>query len=124
MYSLSMKKELRAEHLLPFADGLEEERHEHGYTVEVKLKGEELTDEGYLVDLTVLEDILDDVIGEYQGEFLNDLDGFEGRNPTVENLSRAIWEDIAPSLESENVDSMGVRVWEDENSSGSYQGDV
>lgn len=124
MYSLSLKKEIDAEHLLPFAGVIEEKKHVHEYKIEVKLKGEELQEEGYLIDLKELDRILDDVLEEYEGKFLNDLKKFEGKNPTAENFSRELWKDIASALDAENVETVSVRVWEGGHASASYQGDV
>ena len=124
MYSLSLKKELDAEHLLPFAGVIEKKKHIHEYTVEVKLKGEELQKQGYLIDLKELDKILDDVLEQYEGKFLNDMERFAEKNPTAENFSREVWKDIVSDLDAKNIKTVSVRIWEGGHASGSYQGDV
>ena len=80
--------------------------HGHSYRVELILSGKVDERSGFVIDFFEIEEIAGPVISSLDHRCLNDIDGLE--NPTAENISKWIWERLAPSLPKLTV----VRVFE------------
>ena len=70
--------------------------HGHSFRVEVHLRGSPDPERGWIVDFAALEDAIRPVRERLDHRHLNEIDGLE--MPTLENLSRWIWEQLKPSL--------------------------
>ncbi len=70
--------------------------HGHNYCVDVTLYGEVDPQHGWLMDFGDLKEIVAPVIKRLDHKMLNEIPGLE--NPTSENLSRWIWEQLAGPL--------------------------
>jgi 6-pyruvoyltetrahydropterin/6-carboxytetrahydropterin synthase len=104
-----------AQHYLTVPDsGSENEWHSHHFEIEVLLEGEELNQNGYLVDIVTVEEELDQIIDRYQDATLNDLPEFEGLNPSIEHFSRIVCTSLTDRLPSNSASGMTVRIWEDD----------
>ena len=72
--------------------------HGHNYTLEVTLKGPAAVDTGMVMDLNVMARILDEVV--FQAVDHKHLDAdvpwLEGVITTAENVSAALWDQLAP----------------------------
>ena len=73
---------------------------------------ETLDDHGYLVDITVMEAFLDEVVGRHKDCMLNYLPEFSGLNPSIEHFARIICEDLAARLGRTTLESIAVRISE------------
>lgn len=122
MYSVGLEKGFTALHHNPGAKGPEARPHEHAYSVRLVLEGEEVGPSGFLVDLLEVEAVLDAAIGRLGGKDLNALDEFRGRVPSVELVSRTLWEAIATAFRGRGLLSAEVRVREDDYGWGAYRG--
>lgn len=121
MYSVAVLRELRAFHYLIGGDwGPENELHPHSYRVEVILEGGRLDGHGYLVDITQLEEGLQECVVYYHDRTLNDLPEFRGLNPSIEHLARFICRRIVEGLDGENLKGIQVRIWESETAWAGY----
>lgn len=121
MYTLRVHRDFVAQHYLTVPDcGPENEWHSHHFEIEVLLKGEELNENGYLVDIVEVEDALDWIVNRYRDSTLNDLPEFEGRNPSIEHFSRIVCMFLQDRLAFDTVSKMTVRIWEDEEAWASY----
>lgn len=121
MYSLNVKDEFIAHHYLTVPGcGPENEWHSHHFSVEVKLEGKTLNENGYLTDIVEVEDALEILIERYQDATLNDLPEFDGLNPSIEHFARIFWAKIQGHISSESLDCVTVRIWEDESAWASY----
>lgn len=121
MYKLQVAREFIAQHYLTVPNcGSENEWHSHHFTIEVLLKGEELDDHGYLVDITEVKEAIDVLVDRYRDATLNDLPEFEGLNPSIEHFSRILCTSLQDRLPSESLNGLTVRVWEDETAFASY----
>ena len=74
--------------------------HGHNYGVEVTVIGEPDPQTGMIVDLNALDAVLDrEVMGRFDHKHLNyDTPDFRDLNPTSENLTRVIWNHLAPAI--------------------------
>lgn len=125
MYTLSVARDFVARHYLTVPDpGPEGDPHDHDYRVEVRFSGPTLDDFGYLVDIDDVNGVLDDVVGRYRGELLNDLPEFEGQNPSVERFARHFRDDVAERLNTDAPTDLAVRLWEDGEAWASFERDL
>lgn len=121
MYELMVRRDFVAQHYLTVPNcGPENEWHSHHFDLEVILAGSELTDQGYLVDIVAVEDQIDALIERYEDSTLNDLPEFEGLNPSVEHFTRIIAHSLEDGFDAPNVDTLTVRIWEDDQAWASY----
>jgi len=113
MYKVAVKRAFSAHHYLIGGDwGPENNPHGHDYMVEVQLEGRELDRHGYLVDIVDIEEKLDRLVEFYRGRTLNDLNRFEGLNPSIERFSRIFCEQFSESIDAPNIQSITVVLWE------------
>lgn len=116
-----VKRDLVAQHYLTVPDcGPENEWHSHHFDVEVRLSGSELNDNGYLVDIMAVEENLEALVERYEDTTLNELPEFEGLNPSVEHFARILCSSLGDSLDTTRLESLTVRIWEDDHAWASY----
>jgi 6-pyruvoyltetrahydropterin/6-carboxytetrahydropterin synthase len=114
-YTLCSGREFRSRHFLVGGDfGPENQPHSHRYRLEVEVSGEQLDQQGFLIDLTALQAQLDGLVAEYAGKTLNSLPAFAGLNPSLEHFSRILCRSLAERLGPRPWTALGVRLWEDQ----------
>lgn len=76
--------------------------HGHNYELEVGLTGEIDPETGYLIDLKILKDLIEQEIEEpFDHKNLNEeVSEFKELNPTVENIAVVIWNKLRAKLET------------------------
>jgi 6-pyruvoyltetrahydropterin/6-carboxytetrahydropterin synthase len=122
MYRVSVSTDFVAQHFLTVPDpGPEGEPHSHHYGLEVRCEGPELNEYGYLLDIDELTEAVDAIEGRYRDELLNDRAEFEGLNPSVEHFARIVADRIAADLDVPEVETLTVRLHEDEIAWASYE---
>jgi len=86
--------------------------HGHNYKLEVWVSGEVDTDTGYLIDLKILSDIIEqEVEDRFDHKNLNlDTEEFKELNPTAENICVVVWNLIRAKLD-EQLD-LKIRLYE------------
>jgi len=86
--------------------------HGHNYDLIVKVTGEIDRDTGYVIDMKVLSDIINEkVLNRFDHRNLNeDVVEFKGLNPTAENIVIVIYNLLRPSI-SEHL-SLQIRLYE------------
>lgn len=121
MYQLMVQRDFVAQHYLTVPNcGPENEWHSHHFELEVLLEGKELTEDGYLVDIVQVENVLDAITDRYRDATLNDLPEFEGLNPSIEHFSRIVCTSVEDQIETEGIDEITAKIWEDEDAWASY----
>ena len=115
MYKLCFKRKFIAQHFLIGGDwGSENNLHSHAYELELRLFGKSLDEHNYLVDLVLVEETLDKVIKRFEDKLLNDLSFFKETNPSLELFSRILAENIAEKIKASNLETLEVRLWEND----------
>ena len=109
MYSLIVKGKFDAAHHLPGYPGDCARTHGHTWLVEVKVSGETLQPNMFLVDFKEIKDIWK----KYDHQNLNEFFEF----PTAENISQTIWKELH-SIPF--IDVGYVEVWESPDASVRY----
>ena len=122
MYTLAVRRSFVAQHFLIGGDwGAENFWHSHHYQLELQLQGASLDQHGYLVDIVKVEEALNALVSRYRDRTLNDLPQFAEINPSIEHFTRIVAEELAPQVYAENLNSLVVKIWENEIAWASYQ---
>lgn len=125
MYTVTVRRDFVAQHYLTVPDcGPENEWHSHHFAAEIRVRGPELDEHGYLLDITDLEAGLETEIGRYRDATLNDLEEFANKNPSVEHFARILARRVAEHLETDRLTELRCRIWEDEQAWASYRLDL
>jgi 6-pyruvoyltetrahydropterin/6-carboxytetrahydropterin synthase len=96
--------------------------HGHNYTLDVSVAGEVDETTGYVLDLSLLDDIVSrEVVDKVDHRNFNvDVDFMRGINPTSENIIVAFWRVLEPALKPARLTELVLR--ETENNSVEYDG--
>lgn len=122
MYTLGVRREFIARHFLIGGDwGPENFPNSHHYTLELQLKGQELDQHGYLVDIVDVEKHLDEVVNYYKEQMLNDKPEFAGLNPSIEHFARIVCTTLSERIRAKNISSIKVVLWENESAWAEYK---
>lgn len=97
--------------------------HGHNYTLEVTVVGEVDSSTGFVLDIKKLKEIiLENVISKVDHKNLNlDTDFMKGIIPTSENITVAIWNQLADKVPGGKLYS--VKLYETENNYFEYKGE-
>ena len=124
MFELGVVSEFEAALELKGDFGPANHLHGHTYRVEVSLRGKELKESGILCDIATLKEDLKRVLDTLNYKYLNDLEPFKATNPTVEKVSKHIFDSLAPGLRESAVSWLRVTVWESSSAYAAYQQDL
>ena len=124
MYEISIIKNLIAQHYLENEEGFESKRHSHHYKIEVILSGDKLNTNGYLVNFIEVEEIIDDAIEYFRDKTLNEIAEFTDINPSLENFSKIFCKRFITKLNSANINSVRIKIWESDNAWALYQEEI
>ncbi|GBD06002.1 6-carboxy-5,6,7,8-tetrahydropterin synthase [bacterium HR20] len=97
--------------------------HGHNYVLEVTVRGVPDPTTGYVLDLKLLRDIIEEhIIAKVDHRHLNeDVDFLRGIIPTAENLAWAFWRILEPHIPAGTLHS--IKVYESENNFVEYRGE-
>jgi 6-pyruvoyltetrahydropterin/6-carboxytetrahydropterin synthase len=97
--------------------------HGHNYTLEVVVFGEVDESTGFVLDISILKNILKEkIISKMDHKNLNtETDFMKGLNPTSENIVIAIWNELFDQLPSGKLYS--IKLYETENNYFEYKGE-
>ena len=96
--------------------------HGHNYTILVCLEGPIDPETGYVIDLKILSDIIEEEVKEpFDHRNLNlDCPEFENLIPTAENITLVIWNKLRKRLDEKYT--IELTLWETERNSVFYDG--
>jgi 6-pyruvoyltetrahydropterin/6-carboxytetrahydropterin synthase len=123
MCQVSVEETFSAGHALRGYRGKCENPHGHNYRVRVTLEGPQLDSIGLLCDFTQLKQVMREIIGGLDHQFMNDLEPFRTVNPSAENMAKYFYEQISKQLKDLPA---GARVtdtivWETDTTSAQYR---
>ncbi len=135
MFYVTRKETFSAAHRLfnPALSDAENERtfgkcsnpnwHGHNYTLEVTVAGDVNPDTGFVINLSILKEILKEhIISKVDHRNLNlDTDFMRGIIPSTENITIAVWNQLYDKLPSGKLYS--VKLSETENNYFEYRGE-
>jgi 6-pyruvoyltetrahydropterin/6-carboxytetrahydropterin synthase len=96
--------------------------HGHNYKLDVSVRGPIDERTGYVIDLKVLRDLVEEqLIEKLDHRNLNlDVDLLHGINPTAENIVVACWGVLQPAVKPGRL--VRLRLWETDNNYVDYEG--
>lgn len=96
--------------------------HGHNYRVRVHLRAGELDELGMVLDFADLKAMMQEILGPFDHQVINDIPPFDRRNTTAELLSRYVFEEVEGRLaEQERVRVARVEVWENDTSCAIFE---
>ena len=98
--------------------------HGHNYELFVTVKGELSENQGFVMNISALKQIiLEKIIQKIDHKNINlEVDFMEGKIATAENLAITIWNQLKPFIEEKGAKLHCVRINETENNSIEYYG--
>jgi len=98
MYEVRVQTQFQAEHQLTDRDGRREPVHMHDWVVEAVFRGPGLDEMGVLIDFTLAEQALRNVVELLEGTNLNDAPFSADANPSAERLARYLFNALRDRL--------------------------
>ena len=123
MYKIAIEQDFDAAHYLRGYQGKCEAMHGHRFRVVVKVESSSLNDIGIAYDFTELKQHLRGILTRYDHTCLNDIQPFDGINPSSENIASTIYDELKPRLAGAPVSLSCVEVWESPQSRVAYSPD-
>lgn len=121
LWRLTVRAEFAAGHALRHYEGKCENTHGHNFAVELVVEGQKLDEKtALLVDFKKLKQHLKTVLDKLDHCVLNERPPFDLINPSSENLSRHIWQQMEESITQEGVRLHAVTVSEKAAQSATY----
>lgn len=120
MFILSIIDNFSAAHRLVGYQGECASLHGHNWKVKVDVECEKLQPIGLAIDFKELKEKFRQVLAEFDHAYLNELEIFEGENPTSELLAKIIFEKMSALLRGQESRVKEVEIWESEKYSVKY----
>ncbi len=111
MFTVSIEIRFRASHSVSLPDGSREPLHEHDWAVVAEVGSERLNNAGMVMDFARLRSILSDVTAKLDNISIGELDYFQSRSQSAENVAIYVYEKIEPKLPGD-VRLESIRVGE------------
>ena len=119
LFTVSIERHFWASHQLVMSDGSKEPAHNHNWVVVAEVSSKTLDDAGIVMDFCQLEDMVDEVVAEFDNARLDGIDYFRRNNPSAENVAKYVYEKLEPQL-PDDVKLALVRVVEDQGCSAKF----
>jgi len=122
MFELKVKSHFAGAHQLTMVGEKCENLHGHNWNVEVCVTGKELNSAGVVADFGDIKKAVRQVVSELDHKFLNELDIFQGQQPTSERIAVYIAQRVASYMQDlpEDIRVSKVMAWESENACATY----
>ena len=112
MYELSVDSHFAAAHFLRGYEGDCARLHGHTWGVTATIEAITLDGTGMCIDFKDVSRCIDEIVGRFDHQTLNDLEEFRDINPTAENLGKLIFELLSEKLNNDNICVLSVTVAE------------
>ena len=120
MYEVIVKTEFSAAHQLRYHDGKYENLHGHNWTAIVTVETKELDAIGVGIDFVVLKKNVEEILSRIDYKNINEVPPFDSKNPSAENISRWLFDELASSINSDNAQLKRVEIKEFDDSGAAY----
>jgi 6-pyruvoyltetrahydropterin/6-carboxytetrahydropterin synthase len=112
MYELTVDSHFSSAHCLAGYKGKCANLHGHTWVVSATVRANELDEIGICIDFKKIAGALDEIVDRFDHQTLNSLPEFNGLNPTAENISRIVFEQLSATLNTGSVEVVSVTVAE------------
>ncbi|MCG6938860.1 MAG: 6-carboxytetrahydropterin synthase QueD [Gammaproteobacteria bacterium] len=113
-YQLKIVTDFASAHTLRDYPGACSRMHGHNWKVELEVMAAQLDSIGMGVDFKVMKSAANEVAGELDHRYLNDLEPFKDINPTAENIAAYMYQEISARINSPHIKVTAVTLWETE----------
>jgi 6-pyruvoyltetrahydropterin/6-carboxytetrahydropterin synthase len=120
MYEVRIVAGFSAAHRLRDYKGKCEHLHGHNYKVQVSARSERTGAGGMVIDFGDLKEAARPTMEKLDHSFLNDVEPFDGIEPSAENIAAFIFDEIEQKLGERAVMLHSVSVWESDTSCATY----
>lgn len=120
MYELKVITDFAAAHKLRNFRGECEKLHGHNWRIEVALSGDRLNEAGLLIDFKDVKTAANNVLGDLDHSYLNDLPQFKNENPSSENIAAYLFQRLSSELNNSHLEVTKVTAWESDSACASY----
>ena len=120
MYEVIVKAGFSAAHQLRYHDGKYENLHGHNWTAIVTVETKELDAIGVGIDFVVLNKNVEEILSLLDYKNINEVPPFDSKNPSAENISRWLFDELASSINSDNAQLKRVEIKEFDDSGAAY----
>ncbi len=121
MFTLCVKESFAAAHRLEAYHGKCENLHGHNFTVEAFFEGEQLNEEGMLVDFAVLKEHVRTALAELDHKYINEIPFFKEKASSSEYIALYLHDRLRRLLKEKGASVKEVRVWESEKVYAAYR---
>ncbi|MFH1941351.1 MAG: 6-carboxytetrahydropterin synthase QueD [bacterium] len=119
MYKIFIETHFAASHQLHGYDGPCRALHGHTWKVRVQVTTNRINEIGISFDFKELKTLTESVICRLDHKHINEIPPFDKENPTAENLSRFIFQELKKKL-PDHARMSHVTIWESDNYAVSY----
>ncbi len=117
VFKTGIKSSFKARHKLIGDFGDESNPHEHTYEIEWICTVQELDENGFGINIDILTEKLDKVVGSINRSFLNDIPYFKNRQTSIENTAQYICESLFDELLKDDypvstIKQSEIKIWE------------
>jgi 6-pyruvoyltetrahydropterin/6-carboxytetrahydropterin synthase len=122
MFQVSVEDTFSSGHALRGYRGKCENVHGHNYRVRITVEGPQLDSIGLLVDFTLLKQVMREIMGRLDHQFINDLEPFRTVNPSAENLAKYFYDEMQRGLKDlpSGARITATTIWETDTSRATY----
>jgi len=120
MYEVIVKAGFSAAHQLRYHDGKYENLHGHNWTAIVTVETKELDAIGVGIDFVVLKKNVEEILSRLDYKNINEVPPFDSKNPSAENISRWLFDELASLINSDNAQLKRVEIKEFDDSGAAY----
>lgn len=120
MFELMIETHFSSAHQLRGYKGECERVHGHNWKVQVYLLAERLNEIDIAIDFHDLKKMTEEIVGQLDHRFLNDIFPFTEKNPSSENIAKWIYDSLRKRLDNDDISLSAVTVWESETASATY----
>ncbi|MEJ2716177.1 MAG: 6-carboxytetrahydropterin synthase QueD [Deltaproteobacteria bacterium] len=123
MYEVRIVVGFSAAHRLRDYKGKCEHLHGHNYKVDVRARSERTGEGGMVIDFGELKEAARPILEKLDHSFLNDIEPFDRREPSAENIAAFIFDEIEQELGERAKMLHSVSVWESDTGCATYMRD-
>jgi 6-pyruvoyltetrahydropterin/6-carboxytetrahydropterin synthase len=120
MFELMIETNFSSAHQLRGYKGKCEKVHGHNWKVQVYVLAEGLNEIDIAIDFHDLKKMTEEIVGQLDHSFLNDIFPFTEKNPSSENIAKWIYDSLRKRLDNDDISLSAVTVWESETASATY----
>jgi 6-pyruvoyltetrahydropterin/6-carboxytetrahydropterin synthase len=120
MFELMIETHFSSAHQLRGYKGKCERVHGHNWKVQVYVLAERLNEIDITIDFHDLKKMTDEIVGQLDHSFLNEIFPFTEKNPSSENIAKWIYDSLRKRIDNDDISLSAVTVWESETASATY----